>query len=89
MSSQLNMRSPPPAGQYVAIKILEDISDNIEEIEEELLVLRDLCRHPNIPQFHGVFFKPARKREDDQLWFVMEVSDGGGCGCGDTECVYI
>ena len=62
------------ADKYVAIKILEDITDNIEEIEEEYLVLRDLCLHPNIPQFHGMFFRPGRKRDDDQLWFVMEVS---------------
>ncbi|KAF0314674.1 Myosin-IIIa [Amphibalanus amphitrite] len=59
-------------GQYVAIKILEDITDNIEEIEEEFLVLRDLCRHPNITQFHGMFFKPGKSRDHDQLWFVME-----------------
>ena len=60
--------------KYVAIKILEDIADNIEEIDEEYLVLRDLCLHPNIPQFYGMFFRPGRKRDDDQLWFVMEVS---------------
>ncbi|XP_043241849.1 myosin-IIIa-like, partial [Amphibalanus amphitrite] len=64
-------------GQYVAIKILEDITDNIEEIEEEFLVLRDLCRHPNITQFHGMFFKPGKSRDHDQLWFVMELCDGG------------
>ncbi|XP_037084972.1 myosin-IIIb-like [Pollicipes pollicipes] len=64
-------------GDYVAVKILEDITDNIEEIEEEFLVLRDLCLHPNIPQFYGMFFKPGRKREDDQLWFVMELCSGG------------
>ena len=37
-------------------------------------MLRDLCLHPNIPQFYGMFFRPGRKRDDDQLWFVMEVS---------------
>lgn len=53
---------------------METIADNIEEIEEEFLVLRDLCIHPNIPSFHGLFLKKhSTKREEDQLWFVMEV----------------
>ena len=61
-------------GQNVAVKIMESIADNIEEIEEEFLILRDLCLHPNIPSFHGLFLKKhASKREEDQLWFVMEV----------------
>jgi myosin-3 len=59
---------------HVAIKILENVADNIEEIEEEFLVLRDLSIHPNIPVFHGLFLKRANPgQEEDQLWFVMEV----------------
>lgn len=59
----------------VAIKIMENVADNIEEIEEEFLILRDLSAHPNIPKFHGLFFKRAKpSHEEDQLWFVMEVS---------------
>lgn len=61
-------------GGKVAIKILENVADNIEEIEEEYLVLRDLSLHPNIPIFHGLFLKRAKPgQEEDQLWFVMEV----------------
>lgn len=63
------------SGQSVAVKVMEQIADNIEEIEEEYLVLRDLCLHPNIPAFHGLYLKKhPTKREEDQLWFVMEVS---------------
>lgn len=58
----------------VAIKILETISDNLEEIEEEYLVLRDLSEHPNLPSFIGMFLRKGISSEDDQLWFVMEVS---------------
>ena len=61
-------------GEHVAIKILENVADNIEEIEEEFLVLRDLSMHPNIPAFHGLYLKRAKPaQEEDQLWFVMEV----------------
>lgn len=61
-------------GTKVAVKILENVADNIEEIEEEYLVLRDLSLHPNIPFFHGLFLKRAKPdQEEDQLWFVMEV----------------
>ncbi|GAB6020183.1 myosin 3 [Chamberlinius hualienensis] len=64
-------------GTLVAIKILENISDNVEEIEEEYLVLRDLCAHPNIPTFYGMYLKRSQSGEDDQLWFVMEMCAGG------------
>lgn len=64
-------------GKKVAIKILEQITDNLEEIEEEFLVLSDLSKHPNLPEFHGIFLKKGKTAEEDQLWFVMELMHGG------------
>ncbi|KAH7962394.1 hypothetical protein HPB52_015870 [Rhipicephalus sanguineus] len=63
--------------RLVAVKIMENIADNVEEMEEEHRVLRDLCVHPNIPTYFGIFFQPAPCREDDQVWFVMELCTGG------------
>jgi serine/threonine protein kinase len=60
-------------GHRVAVKILDNVADNIEEIEEEYLVLRDLSMHPNIPSFHGLYLRPGQTQEEDQLWFIMEV----------------
>uniref|UniRef100_A0A182WDQ6 non-specific serine/threonine protein kinase n=1 Tax=Anopheles minimus TaxID=112268 RepID=A0A182WDQ6_9DIPT len=65
------------SGRKYAVKILESIADNIEEIEEEYLVLRDLSKHPNIPDFAGLFLKRGTTVEDDQLWFVLELCTGG------------
>lgn len=62
------------SNKHVAVKILESISDNLEEIEEEYLVLRDLSDHPNLPTFVGIFLRKGASFEDDQLWFVMEVN---------------
>lgn len=53
---------------------MENITENIEEIEEEFLVFRDLSTHPNIPEFFGLFLKRGLSADDDQIWFVMEVS---------------
>ncbi|KAL7032575.1 hypothetical protein ACKWTF_007349 [Chironomus riparius] len=65
-------------GNQVAIKVLETIAENLEEIEEEFLVLRDLSnKHPNLPFFHGIFLKKSKNKDDDQLWFVMELCRGG------------
>ncbi|XP_050542382.1 myosin-IIIb-like isoform X1 [Daktulosphaira vitifoliae] len=64
-------------GETVAIKILEDIAGNEEEIEDEYLALRDLSLHPNIPSFYGLYFVKGTKELTDQLWFVMELCDGG------------
>lgn len=44
------------------------------------MVLRDLSRHPNLPEFHGIFLrkgKNVKNVEEDQLWFVMELCTGG------------
>ncbi|KAJ4449033.1 hypothetical protein ANN_00427 [Periplaneta americana] len=60
------------AGHRVAVKILENVADNIEEIEEEYLVLRDLSLHPNIPAFYGLYLRRGPTQEEDQLWFTME-----------------
>lgn len=64
---------------------MENIADNIEEIDEEFLVYRDLCLHPNIPSFYGLYFNPGKKREEDQLWFVMEVAHHSDCMCLSTK----
>ncbi|XP_061708749.1 myosin-IIIb-like isoform X4 [Cydia pomonella] len=65
------------SGRRVAVKILENITENIEEIEEEFLVFRDLSSHPNIPEFFGLFLKRGVCSDDDQIWFVMELCTGG------------
>lgn len=58
---------------FLRFQVLENIAENIEEIEEEFLVFRDLSSHPNIPEFFGLFLKRGLSAEDDQIWFVMEV----------------
>lgn len=57
----------------VAVKILENIMESIEEIEEEYIILKDISFHPNLPQFYGLYLKKGKTAETDQLWLVMEV----------------
>ncbi|CAG7716224.1 unnamed protein product, partial [Allacma fusca] len=61
----------------VAVKVLENLAENMDEAEEEYSVLRDLSLHPNLPWFYGLYFKPLPRLEDSQLWFVMELCSGG------------
>ncbi len=44
------------------MKILDDIAENLEEIEEEYRVLNTHWIHPNIPQFEGLYFKRSACR---------------------------
>ena len=57
--------------------MLENVSEFIEEIEEEYLVLKDLGSEPNFPQFYGLYLKHATNEDvfplKDQLWIAMEV----------------
>ncbi|XP_068215254.1 myosin-IIIb-like isoform X2 [Palaemon carinicauda] len=64
-------------GESVAIKIMENIGENLEEIEEEYLILKDLSLHPNLPAFHGIYVKKGPKIEEDQAWIVMELCPRG------------
>ncbi|KAB7503596.1 TRAF2 and NCK-interacting protein kinase [Armadillidium nasatum] len=64
-------------GCRVAIKVMENIGENLEEIEEEFLVLRDLSIHPNLPTFYGIFLKRGHKQEEDQAWLVIELCSRG------------
>ncbi|XP_012938920.1 myosin-IIIb [Aplysia californica] len=63
-------------GEQVAIKVMENVSEVIEEIEEEYLVLRDLGDHANMPRFHGIYLR-RNPHHEDQVWIVMEL-----CGAG-------
>lgn len=56
---------------------MENLNENLEEIEEEYLVFRDLSLHPNIPAFYGMYIKRGPSPEVDQVWFVMELCTGG------------
>ena len=59
-----------------AVKILENISDFVEEIEEEFRVLNELRSVKNLPRFYGIYLKRNKSdgvRSKDQVWFVMEV----------------
>ena len=58
----------------VAVKILENITENLEEIEEEVMVLSKLSIHPNLPTYHGIFLKKGAREEQDQAWIVIEVN---------------
>jgi len=49
-------------GKDVAIKILDNVAENIEELEEEVKVLETHWIHPAIPQFVGLFFKESVNR---------------------------
>uniref|UniRef100_A0A1B6LPF4 Neither inactivation nor afterpotential protein C n=1 Tax=Graphocephala atropunctata TaxID=36148 RepID=A0A1B6LPF4_9HEMI len=62
-------------GKRVAIKIQKITKDRMDDIQEEYRVLRDLSSHPNLPDFYGVYLK--RTRNGDQLWFVMQLCEGG------------
>nr|CAD7585776.1 unnamed protein product [Timema genevievae] len=66
------------AGKRVAVKILSVERDALESYQEEYQVLRDLAHHPNLPDFYGIYLKKGKPRSGrDQLWFVMELCEGG------------
>ncbi|KAK3767679.1 hypothetical protein RRG08_022713 [Elysia crispata] len=71
--------------QKAAVKVLENVSQVLEEIEEEYRILQELGHHPNMPDFLGIYLKGGRTaqnghrllRGEEQVWIVMEL-----CGAG-------
>ncbi|KAK2587108.1 hypothetical protein KPH14_002873 [Odynerus spinipes] len=62
----------------VAIKIQKLTPETQPLIVEEYRVLRDLAGHPNLPDFYGIYRRRSgKKTEYDQMWFVMELCEGG------------
>jgi len=53
-------------GEMVAIKVVELIQDELEEIKLEVDILR-LCKHPNVVNYFGTYLR------FDKLW-VWELS---------------
>ncbi|XP_023317073.1 neither inactivation nor afterpotential protein C isoform X2 [Trichogramma pretiosum] len=66
------------ASRKVAVKIQKLTPETQPLIVEEYRVLRDFSNHPNLPDFYGVYRRRSgKKTEYDQIWFVMELCEGG------------
>ncbi|XP_051158327.1 neither inactivation nor afterpotential protein C isoform X3 [Leptopilina boulardi] len=62
----------------VAIKIRKLVPETQNHIMEEYKVLREFSSHPNLPNFYGIYRKrTGKKSENDQIWFIMELCEGG------------
>ena len=81
INNQITSTPSSSIGHRVAVKILENVREFIEEIEEEFRVLQHLGNHANLPEFYGLYLKPADKEtgfpQKDQLWIAMELCAGG------------
>ncbi|GFY78936.1 csa-NinaC [Trichonephila inaurata madagascariensis] len=60
-------------GTKVAVKVIDNIAENILEIESEYGVLSSIGGQSLIPEFHGTYLH-SPKNAKKQLWFIMEVS---------------
>ncbi|XP_059161590.1 myosin-IIIa-like, partial [Physella acuta] len=81
MYGEVFLCSNRSTGEKVAVKVMESVSEVVEEIEEEYQILRDLGDHPNMPKFYGIYLKRKNMHlgdsGEDQIWIVMELCGGG------------
>ncbi|XP_071862177.1 STKc_myosinIII_N_like and MYSc_Myo21 domain-containing protein ninaC isoform X2 [Bombus fervidus] len=62
----------------VAVKVQKLTPESQSLIIEEYKILRDFASHPNLPDFYGIYRRRSgKKTEYDQIWFVMELCEGG------------
>ncbi|VDL59444.1 unnamed protein product [Hymenolepis diminuta] len=65
-------------GQNIAIKIIDDIAEALEEVKETRALNRLCYNHPNLPQFMGVYVNsPLDDLMQPQVWIAMELCSGG------------
>lgn len=53
--------------------MLNNLCENINVIEEEYRIFKDLSKHENFPDFYGAYLNKYDKDDKDELWLVMEV----------------
>lgn len=56
-----------PTNTFVAIKALEWVEEELEEIETEINVLSK-CKSPHIVDFFGAFYKSEKVWVRNQAW---------------------
>ncbi|KAI9561650.1 hypothetical protein GHT06_012610 [Daphnia sinensis] len=66
--------------RMVAVKVLKNLAENVEFIEEEYRIFKNLSRHGNFPTFYGGFLNKFDKADKDELWLVMEQCEGSSLG---------
>ncbi|GIY77102.1 csa-NinaC [Caerostris darwini] len=75
MEEELLGRSPRTLievlSDKVAVKLINNIAENILEIESEYGVLSAVGGQGLVPEFHGTYLH-SPKGAKKQLWFVME-----------------
>lgn len=64
-------------GQLAGIKVMNLTEDEVEEIKQEINMLKKFSHHRNIAKYYGAFIKKMPLGKNDQLWLVMEF-----CGAG-------
>lgn len=61
----------------VAVKCQRYENEMVHYINEEYRVLRDFSTHPNLPAFYGVYRKKFTTAQPDEIWFILELCEGG------------
>ncbi|XP_076750741.1 STKc_myosinIII_N_like and MYSc_Myo21 domain-containing protein ninaC isoform X1 [Xylocopa sonorina] len=62
----------------VAVKVQKLTPESVSLITEEYRILREFASHANLPDFYGIYRRRSgRKTDYDQIWFVMELCEGG------------
>ncbi|CAG7716563.1 unnamed protein product [Allacma fusca] len=75
-NSSLVRQATDPDGKVVAIKIIEESDENLEDIYEEHSILTETCNgNPRFPIFFGAY--RSTSLNPHQVWFVMELCEGG------------
>ncbi|XP_053543397.1 traf2 and NCK-interacting protein kinase isoform X2 [Ictalurus punctatus] len=65
------------SGQLTAIKVINTMRADQEELKSEMNLLKTQSHHRNIVTFYGAFIKKGTPVLGDQLWLVMEFCGGG------------
>ena len=63
------------SGTHLAVKIIENFEENIEDIVQEYRILFEHSLHPNIPLLHGAY----RSADQHCLKFYIMIERRGSC----------
>eukprot|EP00111_Clytia_hemisphaerica_P023422 TCONS_00069001-protein len=62
--------------EYAAVKVVENHPSKLDELQNEMEILKRFSHHPNVVSYYGTYLFTDAQMQPTQIWLVMEYCEG-------------